>query len=280
MPVSPIADEILRYLNTGETDALYQAWPGNNIVERARRAHDDLRGALLEAVQKRTSGRTPPALPQLEPVAFTQAKVEPMIRGLFPRAEQAVVLEMLAHSVVFLTDANIPAILTESGFHDTAWDIANLYLGSVNAELLSDEAPALVGLSLETTCYVSCAYFTEEDPFADFVVHEASHIFHNVKRASLGLPSTRSREWLLDIDFRKRETFAYACEAFSRIIARAKSPVERGSLAQEYGQQARVCDERVDPSELANIVQEAAEARNGWKVILSRCAPEHTRTRR
>jgi hypothetical protein len=53
-------------------------------------------------------------------------------------------------------------------------------------------------------------YFRHEDPFADFVVHEIAHIFHNCKRRAAGLPETRMRDWLLDIDFRKRETFAYA----------------------------------------------------------------------
>ena len=30
-------------------------------------------------------------------------------------------------------------------------------------------------------------------------------------RDTVGLSVTRRREWLLDIDYRKRETFAYAC---------------------------------------------------------------------
>ena len=218
-------------------------------------------------------------MPQIEPIAFTRAKIEPMVRGLFPRAEHEVVLGALARSVVFLTDANVEAILMGTGFDSAAWDLANLYLGSLDAELLSEQAPAIVGLSQETTCYVSSAYFTEEDPFADFVVHEVSHIFHNVKRASLDLPSTRSREWLLDIDYRKRETFAYSCEVFSRIIDRAKSPAERRRLVEEYGQKGRVSDERADSSGVASIVREAVGGRNGWRVILSRCAAERIRKR-
>ena len=35
----------------------------------------------------------------------------------------------------------------------------------------------------------------------------------------------------------------------------------------------RISEERVDPAEVAGIVAEAAAARNGWKVILARCAP-------
>lgn len=274
-----ISDEVRRYLRTGESDPLYRAWPGGGIFERANRAHADLRGALVEAVRQRTSGLRHPVMPQIETIAFTKAKVAPMVRGLFPRAEQEVVLDALGRSVVFLTNANIEAILMGPGFDSAAWDLANLYLGSLGAELLSEQAPAIVGLSQETTCYVSSGYFTEEDPFADFVVHEVSHIFHNVKRASLDLPSTRSREWLLDIDYRKRETFAYSCEVFSRIIDRAKSPAERRRLAEEYGQKGRVSDERADSSEIAGIVREAAGGRNGWRVILSRCAPARIRKR-
>jgi hypothetical protein len=53
--------------------------------------------------------------------------------------------------------------------------------------------------------YVSPDYFAEEDPFADFVVHEAAHIFHNCKRSTIGLRETRTKEWLLDIEYRHRE---------------------------------------------------------------------------
>ena len=293
-----ISDEVRRYLQTGESDPLYRAWPGSGIVERANRAHDDLRGSLVRVVRQRTSGLMhrpsleiprqntalaplaslyPNKVPHVDLLSFTRAKVESMVRGLFPRAEQEVVLLALAHSVVFLTSDNIEALLLGPGFDSAAWDLANLYLGSLGAELLSDQAPALVGLSQETTCYVSCEYFTEEDPFADFVVHEVAHTFHNVKRASLSLPSGRSKEWLLDIDYRNRETFASSCEAFSRIIDRAKTVAERRTLAKQYGDKTRVFDERADSSEVASIVQEAAGVRNGWKVILSRCAPPRRR---
>jgi hypothetical protein len=35
----------------------------------------------------------------------------------------------------------------------------------------------------------------------------------------------------------------------------------------------RISEERVDTAEVASIVRAAAAARNGWKVILARCAP-------
>lgn len=60
----------------------------------------------------------------------------------------------------------------------TAWDLANLYLGSIGAEPLGEGAPAIVGLSEETTSFVSLEYFSESDPFADFVVHEEVRVDH------------------------------------------------------------------------------------------------------
>ena len=60
--------------------------------------------------------------------------------------------------------------------------------------VLSESAPQILGLSEETTCYVSPEYFAESDPFADFIVHEAAHIFHNCKRGTVGLRQTRTKD--------------------------------------------------------------------------------------
>jgi len=216
-----IESEIDRYLRTGDSDPYYEAWPGRTFVDCARRAHEDLADALVAEVRRRCQARpVPDVLRELDMIAFTRRRVEPMIRGLFPRAEQDAVLRLVERSVVVLTPDNIEEVLrAESRWPRSAWDIANLYLGSLGAELLAEDAPQLVGLSQETTCFVSAACFEEDHPFADFVVHEVAHIFHNCKRCTAGLDETRRREWLLDIDFRMRETFAYACEAYARVLA-------------------------------------------------------------
>ena len=267
-----IADEIERYLLTGETDLLHTAWSGD-FMQRAERAHEDLRGALVSAVRQRVEGLKPPPEHDADTVIFTRAKVAPMVRGLFARAEQDTVLAALEQSVVFVTSANIEQLLFGRGFDSTAWTIANLYLGGFGAKLLGDDAPDIVGFSVDATCFVSPQYFAEEDPFADFVVHEVAHIFHNCNRAAMGLRQTRTKEWLLDIEFLKRETFAYACEAYARILERDKSRASRQALAEEYGRESRISDERIDTKEIAGIVRAAAAARNGWKVILARCSP-------
>jgi hypothetical protein len=108
-----------RYLRTGQTDLWYGAWTGD-IMERAGRAHDDLRGALVREVQRLTEGRTHPPLPHSDTVALTRAKVAPMVRGLFPRSEQDVVLATLEKSVVFVTSDNIEELLLAPGFDHTA----------------------------------------------------------------------------------------------------------------------------------------------------------------
>ena len=268
-----IADEIERYLRTGETDPYHAAWPGNGYMECANRAHEDLRGALVREVRRLGEGLAHEKPLQTDTVALTRGKVEPMVRGLFPRVEQDQVLATLEKSVVFLTSANIEPLLLEHGYDSSAWRLANMYLASLGADLLGEDAPRLAGMSEGTTCFVSPDYFVEDDPFADFIVHEAAHIFHNCKRATIGLRETRTKEWLLKIEFRKRETFAYSCEAYARVLDRAKSPSERRALAGDYGSKVRIFEERVDPAEVTNIVAEAAAARNGWKVILARCAP-------
>ena len=278
MSTSTVAEEIERYLRTGTSDPYFAAWLGGSFLDRAKRADEDLRGALVSEVRRRAEGRSHAPLPMEDTVALTRSKVEPMVRGLFPRAEQDQVLAVLEKSVVFLTRDNIERILLDEGFDHSAWTLANLYLASIGADLLGEDAPRLVGVREETTCYVSPEYFTEDDPFCDFIVHEAAHIFHNCKRITVGLRETRRKEWLLDIEYRKRETFAYACEAYARVLERAKGPAERRALAAEYGRNVRVSDERVDPGEVASIVAEAASVRNGWKVILARCSPSARRS--
>jgi len=270
--VPSVEDEIDRYLRTGETDPHHAAWSGG-FMERANRARDDLRGTLIREVRRLAEGRSYAPPPCGNIVALTRRKVEPMVRGLFPRAEQELVLATLEKSVVLLTSENIEALLLDQGFDSSAWTLANLYLAGLGAQLVGDDAPRLVGLSEGTSCYVSPEYFAEDDPFADFIVHEAAHIFHNCKRASVGLRETRTKEWLLNIEYRKRETFAYSCEAYARVLERAMSLSHRRALAEEYGSIVRISEERVDPAEVARIVAEAAAARNGWKLILGRCAP-------
>ena len=180
-------------------------------------------------------------------------------------------IELLEKSVVFLTPDNIEQVLAECTWLDTAWDLASLYLISLGLEGF-EEGPDIVGLSEETTCYVSLLYFTNRTRFSDFVVHEAAHIFHNWKREYAGLPHTRTKEWLLPIDYFKRETFAWGCEVYSRIRELGRTRKDREVLLREFAAERQLVDELVDLGELVSILEEAVRARNGWGRILGWCA--------
>ena len=246
------------------------AWPGD-LRERAERSHRDLRSALIREVLRRTAGRTHDPLPSHDPRELTRLKVTPMVHGLFPTAEREAVLQLVERSVIFVTRDNIEQLLMNQRWDQTAWMLANLHLGTLGADLLGPDATRLVGLSEEATCFVSPTYFSDPDPTSDFVVHEVAHIFHNCKRRSAGLPETRRSEWLLEIAFHKRETFAYACEFYAWVLEHSPDAATRRRLAVEIFQQKALSDNRVEPQEVADIVLDAALSRSGWKVILHRC---------
>lgn len=278
--MTAVAEAIERYLRTGEYESEHPEWPGQNFFERAKRGHDDLLRALVAEVKVRSAGRRHPAVPELELTSWTRRKLSPMVKGFFPEVERDAVLRLLEKSVVFLTSDNIEAVLQGQHWLRSAWDVANLYLSSVDAELLGPDAPALLGLSEETTCYVSTEYFVDRGRIEDFVIHEAAHVFHNCKRRTAGLPATRTKEWLLHLEFRKRETFAYSCEAFGWIVERARTKFDRLALAQRFATDGfGDCDDTMDPSEVTDILTEACHARNGWKVILRRCSEAKLRRR-
>ena len=276
---SQLKAAVRNYLKTGDHDPAFRGWPGLNFLDAAQRGSAMLCDALVAEVASRTQRLgIAPDLVSRDVTALTRSKVSPMVAGLFPVAEQPMVLAMLERSVVFLLPGNIESVLRAARWEHTAWSLANLYLVSVGCERLSDEAPNIVGLSEETTCYVSPAYFTTQDEFADYVVHEAAHVFHNCKRATVGLKETRRREFLLDIDYRKRETFANACEAYSCIVARGGTAAHRRAALDTHADGSLPADDIIDLNEYLDILQEAVDARNGWKRILQRCAPGESRT--
>jgi len=275
-------EHVSHYLRTGQCDInAFVCWPGNNVVDCMRRAKAALRGALIDAVRERVAhARNIRTLSEVDVTRMTVEKVATMVHGLFTPDEQPIVLDVLGRSVVFLTPANIEAVLTETTWCGTAWTLSNLYLNSIDAPLLGADAPCVVGLSQETTCYVSMRYFEADGRFEDFVVHEAAHIFHNCQRITIGLPEVGRSQWLLDIDFHKRETFAYCCEAYSRIVASASNRREKIALAESVAEFEMPPDEDVDPDEYLDILRDACSARNGWTRIRERCAPPMQRRKR
>ena len=266
--------EIKRYLRTGEHDHDFAVWPGSDYLSCITAGKQAMEDALDAEVRRLEAGQKLPSLPPgFDTKTFARCKVTPMVTGLFPAKEREIVLDLLESSLVFLTHDNIEQVLREENWLNSAWTLANLYLGSIGSKCLNRKPSSVVGLSQGATCYVSTGYFSEDDPFADFVVHEVAHVFHNWKRERVGLSHTRYREWLLPIDFSKREEFAYSCEAYGRILERAKSLAERRRLHADYAESWVPDTDHVDRDELVDILAEAVSARNGWKRILNRCTP-------
>ncbi len=184
-------DRILQFLATGKFDPLFRGWPGQNTLDSIRRGTGALQTAIIEELRRREARVRPPSViahgeRNLQELA--RAKLGPMVRGLFSRNEREPLLLLLERSVVFLTTPDEIEHQIQRTSLDTAWKLANIYLGSINAEPLGQDFPHLVGYSEGTTPYVSLAYFVNDEPFADFLVHEAAHVFHNAKRETVGLP--------------------------------------------------------------------------------------------
>jgi len=267
---------IKHYLQTGNYDPNDRNWPGQNFIEVETNADQAMREALITEVNKRTPIQVQVPIPERgDLVALTRDKVTPMVNGLFPLIERPAVMKVLEKSVIFLTPENIESTLRASTWLHTTWNLANMYLLQRGAKPLSPKAPTIVGLSEETSCYLSLDYLDEQssDPFSDYLVHEAAHVFHNCRRSAVGFQETRTRHALLNIDFPKRETFAYACEAYSRLLMMTDSASNRRNALARHAEGPLPNEDVVDRREYLDILAEAVVARNGWKRILHACRP-------
>ncbi len=272
--VVTVDEAITEFLRTGHADPMHPEWSGSSFLERARRAHDELTSALVAEMRARSAAKgwgTRVELPK-DMTAYTRALAEPMVRGLFARTDHEPVLQLLERSAVVVTDDTVETIIQRSAYLSTGWDVANLYLLGIGAEVLGDGKRLAVGFSENFKCYITPQYFEERGPFEDFLLHECAHVLHDAKLETIGLPMTRSRERLVELEFRERETFAYSCEAFATISA-GRSPAERADLAAAFRERRPYPKGAVDVAKVEEIVSDAAAMRNGWKHVLERCAP-------
>jgi len=272
-PEVTVDEAIVEYLQTGRADQMHPEWPGAGFFDRATRAEEGLHAALVAEVRRRSKGKgwgsrvDVPA----DMAAFTRSLVEPMVRGLFSRSKHESILNLLERSAVLVTDANVEDIIRGAPSLSTGWNVANFYLVGVGAEALGGTG-SYAGFSTNLKCYVTPEYFEQKEPFVDFLIHECAHVLHDCKFERIELRATRSRERLVELEFRERETFAYSCEAFSS-IAMGRSPSGRAELAARFRSRKPYPRDAVDVEKVEQIVTEAAPLRNGWKRVLERCAP-------
>ena len=60
----------------------------------------------------------------------------------------------------------------------------------------------------------------------------------------------------------------------TRLLELGRTPAIRTSLLLELAAEHAPPEDRVDRDEYLHILREAVSARNGWKRILARCAPQ------
>jgi hypothetical protein len=99
----------------------------------------------------------------------------------------------------------------------------------------------------------------------DVIVHEAAHLLHYLKPELFGLPVPKGKERFVDVDFHYRELFAYACEAYSRVMHCDKR-ASRIEFAEKMRDEAySFPSDQLGP--VSDLVVVAARARNGWRTI-------------
>ena len=116
-----------------------------------------------------------------------------------------------------------------------------------------------------TVCACAVVRLRDQGPYSDVVVHEAAHLLHYLKPRHYGLHVRRGQERFVDVDFCHYELFAFACEAYSRVVLRGDRK-SRISFAEKMREGA-ISFPRSTIEEVAALVMNAAHARNGWRVI-------------
>jgi len=217
-------------------------------MERANRAHTELRGELVREVRRLAKGLEHAETPAFDAVALIRSKIEPMVRGLFPRIEQEAVLATLERSVVFLTSANIESVLFDRSFDHSAWTLANLYLTSVGARLLAQGAPRLVGISEETKCFVSVEYFGEN--LSRISLSTSCPYLSQLQTSRPGFPRDVEEGVATQYRIHEARDFRVCLRSILVRVAAGKGPAERRALAEEYSRRKHISEERVDTAEV------------------------------
>lgn len=259
-----------RFLRTGE-----RTWngAGSGRFTLAKIRQDEIYSQAAETALRmlfnRLADLLPPEAQLLAAVSpeTIRLRVEPMVKGIVPRDWQDIGLrELSARTFILSFQGAKAAIESEfsTGWLSTAWQVLWAYFDDYG--LKPDEIEAgCDGLSGGEFAHVRWSAYETTDPYSDVIVHEAAHLLHYLKPEHFGLHVRRGQERFVDVEFRHRELFSFACEAFSRVILQGERK-SRISFAERMREIAfSFPGEYVE--EVAALVLTAARARNGWRVI-------------
>ena len=203
--------------------------------------------------------------PRVDPTAI-RARVEPMVRGLVQEEWQEIALrEFVARTFVLNFRGAMAAMEVELPSCDM--ESARRILWALYRDYglrLDDIKMTCDGLAGDYA-HVRWSAYETKDPYSDVVVHETAHLLHYLKPRNFGLHMRRHQERFVDIEFNHRELFAYACEAYSRVVLHGPRKA-RISFAEKMPEGA-FSFPRGEIKDVAALVMDAARARNGWRVI-------------
>jgi hypothetical protein len=193
--------------------------------------------------------------------------ITPLVESLFEKQYQKTIMKHLINSVVVLHKDNVYEEL-KGHFEGDIIPIISIYLSSFSTEELPKIFDVnIVGKSIGTKCYVSYKYYENNQSIEDFIIHEIAHFFHNSKYECIGIKEIED-QFLLDIEYYKREIFAYSIEFYSKI----KYLIQKGQNEKELLHEFEKLDIPNEESKIIKIlVKEALKKRDGWQYIYQEC---------
>lgn len=264
----PVAD-IVRFLGTGERPAS----DSNVLYSRARMELDAAYGraefAALRGLFDLLSELLPPETLAALPVGREEirCRIEPMVRGLVPPAWQQVALNEIADRMFVLNlpgaKAGMEAELSTC-FSSTARKV--LWACFADYGLLPNDIEIdFSGISGGSYAHCRWSAFHSDDAYSDVIVHEAAHLLHYLKPELCGLRVPKTKERFVDVDFHRRELFAYTCEAYSCVLQRGNHTSRLGFAGMMRDDAFSFPDDQI--VQISDLVAAATRARNGWRTI-------------
>ena len=272
---------IERFLRTGE-----ETWDGAGSGRftlaqfKEDEAYTRAAKTALRTLLHLLASLLPPEAQSASPVPpeTIRRRIQPMVAGLVQRDWQEVALREATTRTFVLNFQGAKAAMDaelSTCFLGSAWRILWALFGDhgLKPDDVEMECDGLAG----DFAHVRWSAYEATDPYSDVVVHEAAHLLHYLKPLHYGLLVRRGQERFVDVEFCHRELFAFACEAYSRVVLHGERR-SRLSFAEKMFEGA-FSFPRGHIEEVASLVLSAARARNGWRVIREAAVIHRTRRR-
>jgi hypothetical protein len=272
---------IERFLRTGE-----RTWEGSGSGQftLAQLKEDEAYTRATKTALRNLLGLLANLLPEeaqssplVSPDSIRQ-RIEPMVSGLVQADWRDVASrEITARMFILNLPGTKMALEAELStcFMGSAWQV--LWALFEDYGLKPDDIKVECDGMAGDYAHVRWSAYETDDPYGDVVVHEAAHMLHYLKPSHYGFHVRRGQERFVDVEFQHRELFAYACEAYSRVVLHGDRK-SRGAFAEKMLDGAYSFPQS-QIKEVAELVLSAARARNGWRLIREATVIRRTRSR-